>query len=296
MSKNKNRYYWIKIKDSFLTSQNVDFLMSQNEGANYVVLYQMLCLLAINTNGKLARMLGDIYVPFDIEKLKRDLKFFSIDTIRVGIELFLKLGLVSHDENGALLIENFDNIVGSESKSAARVREHRERKALQCNTNVTPEALHCNKNVTPCVLPPNYDNSINPPGDIRDKRLDSRDIDNDDDIENIEINNTDVYFLSDRLVRSNFISMNSFEYYQISLDLDRRLQALEIEFLDRLITEFNSFLSKKKPIITDKVAYFSAFLNNAQKYAAAWGYPSHVDENAARIIQAATKEWQERNS
>ena len=41
-NENKNkRYYWIKLKDTFFTSDTVDFLMSQKNGANYVVLYQM---------------------------------------------------------------------------------------------------------------------------------------------------------------------------------------------------------------------------------------------------------------
>lgn len=38
------RYFWIKLREAFMTSDTVDFLMSQKDGANYVVLYQMLCL------------------------------------------------------------------------------------------------------------------------------------------------------------------------------------------------------------------------------------------------------------
>lgn len=33
------RYYWIKLKDSFMSSDEIDYLMSQPDGANYVVLY-----------------------------------------------------------------------------------------------------------------------------------------------------------------------------------------------------------------------------------------------------------------
>lgn len=35
------RYYWIKLKDSFMSSDAIDYLMSQPDGANYVVLYHM---------------------------------------------------------------------------------------------------------------------------------------------------------------------------------------------------------------------------------------------------------------
>ena len=45
------RYYWIKLKDSFMSSDMIDYLMGQPDGANYVVLYQMLCLKTINTGG-----------------------------------------------------------------------------------------------------------------------------------------------------------------------------------------------------------------------------------------------------
>ena len=41
----KKRYYWIRLKDSFMTGDEIDFLMSQKNGAEYVVLYQMDCNL-----------------------------------------------------------------------------------------------------------------------------------------------------------------------------------------------------------------------------------------------------------
>ena len=68
------RYYWIKLKESFMTSDVVDFLMSQKDGANYVVLYQMLCLKTINTDGRLSRQIGEIIIPYDVEKIQRDCK------------------------------------------------------------------------------------------------------------------------------------------------------------------------------------------------------------------------------
>ena len=82
---NKQRYYWIKLTDHFLTSDTVDFLLSQKNGANYVVLYQMLCLKSVNSNGLLARQIGEIIVPYDVEKIQRDCKHFDIDTVRVDL-------------------------------------------------------------------------------------------------------------------------------------------------------------------------------------------------------------------
>lgn len=129
----EKRFYWIKLKESFITSDSVDFLMSQKNGSNYVVLYQMLCLKTINTNGEFARQIGEIIIPYDIEKIQRDCKYFDIDTIRVALNLFKQLGLIYEQDNGILKIADFDNLIGSESKWASYKRNER---IGQCPTNV----------------------------------------------------------------------------------------------------------------------------------------------------------------
>lgn len=66
------RFYWIKLKDSFMSSDEIDYLMSQPDGANYVVLYQMLCLKTINTGGCLVSQIGEMLIPYDAEKIQRE--------------------------------------------------------------------------------------------------------------------------------------------------------------------------------------------------------------------------------
>ena len=129
---NKGKFFWIKLTDAFLTSDKVDFLMSQEGGANYVVLYQRLCLKTVNNDGILGRKLGEIIVEYDAEKIQRDCKYFSIDTVRVALELYKALGLVYQFENGFLRITDFDNLIGSRSIGA-------EKKALQRGKKNTPE-------------------------------------------------------------------------------------------------------------------------------------------------------------
>lgn len=119
------RYYWIKLKDSFMTSDSVDFLMSQKDGANYVVLYQMLCLKTINTGGVLSRQLGEIIIPYDEEKIARDCKWFSIDTVRIAINLYKALGLIYVNEDGNLALYGYKNLVGSETDWASQKRVQR---------------------------------------------------------------------------------------------------------------------------------------------------------------------------
>jgi len=132
----EKRYYWIKLTDRFITSDTVDFLMSQPNGAEYVVLYQMLCLKTVNTGGELARRLGEIIMPYDPKKIQRDCKYFSLDTITVALHLYKQLGLVYESEDGILKIAGYDRLIGSEGESAERMRRQRERrKALpsQCD-------------------------------------------------------------------------------------------------------------------------------------------------------------------
>lgn len=124
----KGRLYWIKLTDRFISSDTVDFLMSQKEGANYVVLYQMLCLKTVNNRGVLARELGEMIVPYDVEKIQRDCKWFSIDTVRIALELYKKLGLIYENNDGILAITNFDRLIGSQTYGAEKKALQRQRK------------------------------------------------------------------------------------------------------------------------------------------------------------------------
>lgn len=121
------RYYWMKLKESFMTSDTIDYFMSQPDGANYVVLYQMLCLKTINTDGRLSRQIGEILIPFDVEKIQRDCKWFSVDTIRVALNLYRQVGLIYEDVDGTLVLTDHDNLVGSETDWASQKRNQQQR-------------------------------------------------------------------------------------------------------------------------------------------------------------------------
>ena len=119
------RYYWIKLKVNFMTSETVDFLMSQENGAEYVVLYQMLCLKTINTGGRLERHIGEVIIPYDETKIQRDCKWFSIDTIRVALNLYKQLGLIYMDQDGVLCLAGHQEMIGSETDYSEQKRRQR---------------------------------------------------------------------------------------------------------------------------------------------------------------------------
>ena len=130
MAEKDKKFYWIKLRQSLLTSEKVDFLMSQKNGAYYVVLYQCLCLKTINSAGELANKIGELIIPFDEQKIERECKWFDIDTIRVAMSLYKKLGLIYEQENGILKIADFEDLVGSETYWAKQKRLQRDKKEL----------------------------------------------------------------------------------------------------------------------------------------------------------------------
>lgn len=135
--------------------------MGQKNGANYVVLYQMLCLMTINTNGRLSRQIGEVIIPYDVDKIQRDTKWFSTDTVRVALGLYAKLGLIYQEKDGTLVLANHSEMVGSETDYAAQ-------KKLQRTNQRQIYAEHCGQ----CPQDVHTDVHKNVHTDIRYKILD----------------------------------------------------------------------------------------------------------------------------
>lgn len=147
-------------------------MMSQKDGANYVVLYQMLCLKTINTGGRFSRTIGEIVIPYDVNKIQRDCKWFSLDTIRVALELYKRFGLVYEEQDGTLVITDHHNLVGSETDFAQQKRDQKieKEKAKRIGSGTAVETT-----VDSCVETGVENFSENFHTDIRDKILDIRD-------------------------------------------------------------------------------------------------------------------------
>lgn len=125
MADNK-KYYWIKLKTDFFDQDTIDFLMGQENGAEYVVIYQMLLLKTAQQGGYLGTKMAEVMVPYDIKKIVRDTKYFDYDTVTIALELFKKLGLVYEESNHILKLAGAEQFVGSESKWAEKKRIYRD--------------------------------------------------------------------------------------------------------------------------------------------------------------------------
>ena len=120
------KYYWIKLKTDFFDQDTIDFLMGQENGAEYVVIYQMLMLKTAQQGGYLGTKMAEVMVPYDIKKIVRDTKYFDYDTVTIALELFKKIGLVYEESNHILKLSGAEQLVGSESKWAEKKRIYRD--------------------------------------------------------------------------------------------------------------------------------------------------------------------------
>ena len=161
MSENnsKNRYYWLKLVDTFFQRQDIKIIESQENGAKYVMFYLKLLLKSITYEGVLRI---NEKLPFT-DKTLAAITDTDIDIVRSAMILFEELNLVDVLEDSTIFMNELPKMIGSESESAERVRRHRAKKKEQLEEPQKEQSLQCNKNVTV---------------DIRDKNKDIRDKDN----------------------------------------------------------------------------------------------------------------------
>lgn len=221
MEKTK-RYYWIKLKTDFFNLAEIDFLLSQKDGCQYIVLYQMLCLQTANNNGKLASRVGEMIIPYDPDKIARD-------TVIVAMELFKKLNLIYTDDGICLKIAGFENMVGSETGWAKQKREQREKQKLlsgQC--------------------PPNSQQDI-------DKEIDKElDIEIDEDIESDELNDR-LKLINLKLNKAKLVQEETTEYNAIFNK--KKIYIQNAEYLpENLLTQINLYQSAIKRLYDNKQA------------------------------------------
>lgn len=133
------RYYWLKLKEDFFDDDTISWIEEQENGKEYCLFYLKLCLKALKTDGILIRTVGNLLVPYDVEKLA-EITRTKFDTVAVAMQLFQKIGLVQVLENGELYLSRLAEMVGSETDKAALMRKSRENKKLGNNvTAALPE-------------------------------------------------------------------------------------------------------------------------------------------------------------
>ena len=145
MSNNK-RYYWLKLNENFFEDDTIQWIEEQENGKEYVIFYLKLALRSLQDDGKLIRYVGEGLIPYDTRALAK-LTNTNIDTVNTAMEAFLGIGLVERLETGELYMKQINEMIGSETEVARRVRKHRAKEnaleqakevnLLQSNVDVT---------------------------------------------------------------------------------------------------------------------------------------------------------------
>ncbi len=136
------RFYWLKLHENFFDREEIKVIEDMKGGKDYIIFYMKLLLRSVGTNGKL--MFRDI-IPYTPEMLA-SITNTDKDTVVVATNMFVELGMMEKLDDGSLFMNEVQNMVGSETASAKRVRAHRERKALAASK--ATKALQCNDQVT----------------------------------------------------------------------------------------------------------------------------------------------------
>lgn len=148
MSDNK-RYYWLKLPEDFYDDDTIQWIEDQENGAAYVNFYLKLLLKSLSDEGRLIRYVGQRLIPYDVKSLSR-LTNTDTDTVRVALELFVKIGLIERLDTGEIYMSQIDEMIGSETQAATRMRKMRARKALKSDNQAKKQEIDNEKrnNVT----------------------------------------------------------------------------------------------------------------------------------------------------
>lgn len=132
------RYYWLKLNDDFFEDDTMQYLEEQENGKEHALIYLKLLVRSVRTDGILFRLVGENLMPYD-EKFLAKITNSTVDTVKVAMDRFKKLGLVDMLGTGEIYMKQIDEMVGSETGHAKQKRllRARETMSLDCPQNVS---------------------------------------------------------------------------------------------------------------------------------------------------------------
>lgn len=117
------RYFWLKLKENFFDEKSIRYLRKLPQGDSIVVVYLKMLLKGLRDEGMIKY---DKILPTATEELALYLDEPEA-VVSLSIAAFLKMGLVEQWDNDTFYMAALQNMIGSESASAARMRKYREK-------------------------------------------------------------------------------------------------------------------------------------------------------------------------
>lgn len=110
------KYQWLKLNLKFYKTPEVEWLLKQDDGCNYVILYQMLCMLgAADGSGIVTKHIADFTEPYSASDLS-DLSHMSASVVNAGLLYLVKLNMITIQPDKTIIIPDIKKMVGSETK------------------------------------------------------------------------------------------------------------------------------------------------------------------------------------
>lgn len=117
------RYFWLKLKEDFFDNKHIKYLRSQKDGDRMTIVYLQLQLKSLKTVGVIKY---DKLLPSCNEEIAFDLGE-PIELVDRTVNLLETLNLVERLEDDSLYLKAVQDVVGSETQAAQRMRNKRNR-------------------------------------------------------------------------------------------------------------------------------------------------------------------------
>lgn len=140
MSTNSKKFYWLKLKDDFFDEKYIKALRRLPDGNALVIVYLKMQLKSLKTE-------GIIKYEHILPSVEEELALYldeDTNTVKLALVALTNMGIIERWDNDTLYLAALQQLIGSETAVAERVRRHRELKAQNQN------ALPCNTDETKC--------------------------------------------------------------------------------------------------------------------------------------------------
>ena len=118
------RYYWLKLKADWFPDKRIKKLRSIAGGDTHTIIYLKMMLLSLKDEGKLYfEGVEDNFASEIALALDED-----AENVKLTLAFLQRHGLIEIGDDDEYQLTEVPTIIGSETASAMRVREHRERK------------------------------------------------------------------------------------------------------------------------------------------------------------------------
>lgn len=134
------KFYWLQLKEDFFDEDSISWLEEQENGEKYSLFYLKLCLKSLKTKGILIREVGEMFIPYDKNKLA-EITRTGVDTVVIAMKLLEKIGLVKILENGEIYLTQVQNLIGQ--KSIGAFKKEQQRLLKKGGQEVDTEADNC---------------------------------------------------------------------------------------------------------------------------------------------------------